>query len=797
VLYAAENQNLAQGYYNGAGRERYTVQNAGALLTQELTSISCKRAALAAPSGGVYLKDTMDVFYTAGGKTWYAAGSQKNARVNAIRLGMYYLEAHVRDLNFPLLSGGAFWADKTYHVYGDRLYQELSLYASSPSTALQDFGLEVKIPESSVAKLELRDAGGTHGDLGGVDPATVEYVAFDIKNVGVVGFIIPSDGSTGAVRVTLENRCYVLKQTAAYVAGTGINKNDETGGYALNSVRFGNRIYTDETHSFAGVAQAAFEERNPVTDITVTGSNANAKFVGYEALRGCYLFTMDGSDFNRAYYNEPDKHFTAPMSFQSPDNRDIYVRMNSSGEGLEAAAVLDSDGQLAPIQVEVCKNFSGDGGEPFYSIREHGYGDSFFPLRLKGGETLDLTLLNLYQNWGKFPLKQLSSIEFHVSYYHLSTGVTESNCIAPYFVFDRNGWILPDFRGRSGNMWSGQPQFNSVGQLYTPNYNRSLTKNLKSEYKGSRIDSSGLSYADITTAYRSDCGSYDYTLRHSEFPQTDENRTFYTLDITFRRDVTFKNARRDFELFAFDGRDVRFTQIGWLDANNVKQTKALKKSLTPCTEIIPLGDECPYFGYFDMRANAGVDTQYFGSDFALIVRDSDITVGGQPWDGGFALKSTVDNNLDRGALTLDAGCLKFKAGDRIRVDYILLPWGTGEETNDANVRAVREDSALNPLTVSAAVGTVLADAFLPIVESADGCAQFTVSGGASNIAVRVNGFTNFVFPGLEKNVDGEWEAVEIASANGYDGYTVFYNAETGLYDFAVVVSGAGEYRVGF
>ena len=780
VLYAAEVLNVAQGYYNSADRCKYTVENAGALLTHELSSRTCKRATLRAPGGGVYLEDTMDVFYTAKGSTWYAANSAQKGRVNAIRLGLYYLEAHVRDLNFPLLSGGAFWADKVYHVYGDRLYQELKLYASSATTDLTGFGLEVKIPEIRVAAVDVTEG----------------YAAFDIKDVGVVGFIIPFDGSTGTVNVERKGGNYVFTQTANYTPGTGINKNDESGGYALNCVRFGNRIYTDTTHSFAGIAKAAREERNPVSDITVEGGNAHAEYVDYDALRGSYLFKMDGTGFNEAYYDAPDLHYTAPLRFSSSDDRDIYVRMNGAIGCLEAGAILDDQGLLAPIGVMVCKNFQGDGGEPYYGVKDWMYGDSFFPLRLQKDKELRCTLLNLYQNWGKTPLKQISSIEFHVSYYHLSTGVTESNCIAPYFVYDRDGWTLPDFRGRSGVMWSGQPQFNSVGCLYFPRYQRSLLKNLVSEYRGSRIDSVGPGYADVTTFYRSDCGSYDYSLRHLEFPQTDENRTYYTLDLTFRRDMTFEDARSDFALFSFDGRAVKFNRAGWLDADNQPQSKALNLAKS-FTESIPLGSENPYFGYFDMSPSPW---ENFGASFALIVKSSEITLGGAPWEGGFAFKNSWDGSLNTGALALNAGRMDFNAGDRIRVDFILLPWGTGEEKNDDTVRAVRADSCLNPWAATVTVGSVLPDAYLPVIESDGGAAQFTLSGGRNNNAVRVNGFASPACPVLERKVDGGgWEAVELASTNGYDGCTAFYNAGTGLYDFAFVLQaaadgGAVEYR---
>ena len=128
------------------------------------------------------------------------------------------------------------------------------------------------------------------------------------------------------------------------------------------------------------------------------------------------------------------------------------------------------------------------------------YGDTIFPLRFKENEESQFTVLNLYQNWGKYPLKQLSWIQFHVSYYHLSTGVTESNCIAPYYVYGKDGWTLPDFRGASGIMWSGQPQFNSVGRLYFLSYINSKGKKVMTEYTDSYIRSSGNRMLIWTTA---------------------------------------------------------------------------------------------------------------------------------------------------------------------------------------------------------------------------------------------------------------------------------------------------------
>ena len=783
IKYAAEVDDKAQAYYADAERSAYIMENADAVLTHTLKALS-NSATLADKNGNAYIVDSFDSFFEQGGYRHYFSTSKDDGRVNTIRLGKYYYECHVRDFD---ADSKLFKVDKAYHLYGDRLYAQYSLFAAKPTTALEGFGSEITLDAATVKAVQVKDKNGVHSDLNTIDFASVEYAAFDIDGVGVVGFIVPSDGSTKEMVVEQFGDTYYVRQYAAYTAGTGINKNDETGGYNLNCVTFGFRIYTDSAHSFDGVAKAASLERNPLEGITVNGENADGAYVGYDALRGTYTFTMKGTDFTSAY-NRPNHQFSMPVSITCDgEDREIYIRTNGENGCLEAGAILDSSGTLVPINVQVCKNFQGDGGEPFYSVKDYQYGDCFFPLSIKAGETLDLTVLNLYQNWGHSPLKQLSSIEFHVSYYHLSTGTTESNCIAPYFVFEKDGWTLPDFRTRSGIMWAEQPQFNSVGTLRFVLYNK-RTLGIKSgevlsEYKNAKIDSVGPLYSDITNAYESDCGSYTYTLRHVEFPQTDENRTYYEVNIDFNKEITFKNFKRDFDLFYFDGRYANFEKLGYLDADNncaVADVNNLR------TVYYTLGDEAPYWGFFDAtkETEPNIDN-HFGCNFAMIVRDSKIVMGGKEQNIAFAVRDTSKRSLTSGSLTLDVEEITFMPGDSIKLTLILLPWGQGKEDNDSNVRAVREDSALKPVSVQAVTGTVKEDALVPTVLADNGVAEVNVTGGRNYNAIRFDGFTKLECPKVYVKSGESWVEASTCSENGYDGYGVHYN-DDGTYSFSFV-----------
>ncbi|MBQ7596132.1 MAG: hypothetical protein IJU45_05655 [Clostridia bacterium] len=788
VKYASACSNVVQAAFTSGKRQGYRMINGNAILTHALKSSGGKKLSVYDTDGNAYFEKSSDPYYKGvKGSAHFASKSTAETRINTIRLGEYYYECYVRDLDFSLVRSSAkFKVDKCYHVFADRVYEQLSLFAVKATEDLDTFGTQLKIPVKKTAAIQIKDKNGIHDSVDGIDPQTVEYAAFDIKDAGVFAIIIPSDGSTKEVTVKKSGSDYIIDQTANYTAGTGINKYDETGGYELNCVTFGRRLYTDKTHSFELVDKEAYLERNPLQNVKVTSTNSNGKYLCYEALRGTYTFTCDGLDFNTAFKN-PDLQFRSDISFEGDDyDRDIVVRMNGSNGCLEAAALLDESKLLVPENVQVCKNFMGDGGEDFYSVKDYQYGDSFFPIRVNSGEKLSFTLLNLYQNWGKYPLKQLSSIEYYQSYYHLSAGVTESNCIS---IYPESGWRLPDFRGMSSPYWSSQPQHNSVGIIkFTSLKNRlfgfiGLEEDF-GEYTYGNIASVGQTYSDITYNYNANCGAYSYGLRHVEFPQTDENRTFYQVTVTFNTDMTFKNFKRDFTLYYMDGRFVTFNKIGFLDAENNEVTAGTNTSSKNIYHT--LGTDSPYFGFYSVTDETEhyID-ECFGSDVAFIVRDYSVTKDGKAYDVPLAVREKGGKDINSACLTLDAGKISFSKGDTITLDMILLPWGTGRETNDQNVRDVRFDSALNPQTAKSDTNEILNDAVIPTVKSENNTAQFTVSGGKDKVAVKVAGFTKLARPEVSVECGGVETALAQPSKNGYDGYSVQYEKD-GTYTYSFV-----------
>ena len=608
-----------------------------------------------------------------------------------------------------------------------------------------------------------------------MDWNSVTAVAFDIDRAGVFGYILTTAEGVGRITVTEKDGYYIIDQREEAKASYGANEN----------LYIGQRLYTDMTHGFDGFRKAYREEREPLT-LTVTSTEFDAKVIGYDALRGAYRMELSGTGFNEAYYQNPDLHYrvNAEVKGDSTD-RSIYLYTNTVAGALECSVLLDSQERVLPYILQVCKNFQGENEEPLFDKGDKSYGEVYFPLVVKSGETVSFSVLNIYQNWGKFPLKQISSIQFVAPYYHLSTGVTETNCIAPYFVYGKDRWTLPDFRSMSAPLWASQPQHTSAGRLHFLEYTDAEGNYYGSESTVDDVVSHGPVYADIWMNYISDDGRISVDYRHLEMPQTDENRTYYQIRMKVLEDISFDRFKKDFNIFSMDGRAVLYETFSYLDENN--QVVVADASSSKRETFYKLGDQSPFIAY-SYSSTAG---DYV--NMALIIKDADITIGGETYTGGFVVSDVMNGSLNNARLTLDLNKVTLKAGDEININLILMPWGSYQTAKDdiSNVLNVRNDNCLDSIKTEVKTGTLIADPYMPQIKAEGGIAEFTLSGADNHMAVRVYGFDGYEKPTIEEYVDGAWVAYETASANGYDGYTVYYDGDR-TYSFAFIVDMSGD-----
>lgn len=701
---------------------------------------------------------------------------------------------------------------RSFVTYSDKLHQVVQFSTSAPVADVENVQIVTKIAADTVDKFIVVDKKGPHDDLDDVIWRVVESCAFDIKGTGVFGYILPA-GETGTLMVTLEDGYYVITQTLSveqFVPSSEGTRNN-------NDVFMGNRIYTDETHTFDKFIYEAECERNPLVvekNIIVNDSYDNASFKGYDPLYGYYKFTVAGTGFNPAYFSSPNKQYRVNFTVKNDKyDRTMYFMTYTTSGSLECATILDGDDLLLPIPLQVSKNFAGDGENTIYNLDDAAYGEVYFPLTLKANRSAEYTVVNLYQNWGKVPLKQISSIQFFTPYYHLSTGVTETNCIVQLAI---GGPGLPDHRSMSAPFWPTQPQHNSGGghQFMGSSYNTFA-----------EIDSYGPTYSDIKLGYESMGGKIQATYTHTEFPQIDENRAFYEFIYTFTEDVTFSNFSKEFKFYQVTDNNVSgndYMYIGYLDENN--ESKHAENNKTSAVKEYVLGDECPYFTMFYMPKylNDGYGKTNFGyCNVSYLIYNCEIICDGEPMEAQFLLKNTNDFLV----LTLNIKeKITFKAGDTIKLNSIIMPWGsqdmnppeneadrdpekfyydtvideaTGELYMDKNVRDVRENTLLNPLTPTAIENAeIIESVFVPRIKTTNGkTATFSLKGGNDNVAFRVYGFNKLTAPVLEELKDGEWVTVDISSFstpdqynNGYyyDGYMVHYDGD-GSYSYSFVV----------
>ena len=741
---------------------------------------------------------------------------------------------------------------RVFNTYSDKMHQVLQVAATKETSGITAIGFTTDIAADTVSSIIIMNKdGSTVTSLEAVsDWADVAAVGFDIKNAGIFGYILPYDGEGGKIEVTLSDNVYTVIQTRTPENGTIIPSRgayntekeyyDSVVPYNQNDFYMGNRIYTDANHDFGAFLHEAYCETNPLSEknFSVSDKSTEGIYVGYDARRGIYTFSVAGTpNFNISYFNAPNKHYNVTFSVRGDQmERRIYVMTTTTSGALESAVLLDQKQMILPVPLEVGKNFSEAAGERnLFNINDETYGETIFPMVIEANAKSSYTVLNIYQNWGNFPLKQISFIQFRAPYYHLSTGVTETNCILPWYTTKNSKSLntLPDFRTMSAPFWDNQPQHNSCGVHIWLNYNDADGNHyITSENTLDIIDSYGPTYADVKMDYLSDDGKIKLSYTHTEMPQTDENRTFYEITYEVLEDVTINDFRNNFQFYSTypNNPTGNYRKIGYLDENNECQVVDSILSITPDesgknvvsfgeAQYYVLGNECPYFSFFDMDG-ADPSHQEGYANLAFLVYNYDFVIGGEESDASFMIVNT-ERKIK---LTLDLGDVTLKKGDTFKINAILLPWGsqeldrdyadpanpdpdaiyydtvidekTGLRYMDKNVRDVRENTLLNPVKLTAGENAAAIESvFVPKVRTTNGkSAEFTVTGGHNNIAVRAYGFTKLTVPKVEEFVNGEWVEYDLNSAGSpdsagyfhyYDGYMVHYDAD-GTYSYSFV-----------
>lgn len=740
--------------------------------------------------------------------------------------------------------------DRGLHTYTDKMHQVISIVAPySEVSDIQEIGMTTVVENVSNAFIMTKTSTEEGVSVSaGSSVSDVIYVGFYIKGVGVFGYILPygddsstitvsrGSGSAGKKTYTItqtikppENETITIAQQLSCNSSSELDAYRETYtsiGTSLNiynsptAFYFGQRIYTDTETTFDKFLEEAYIERNPLTKENIkinTDKTPDATFDGYDGYRGMYAFTIpENIGFNPGYYYAQNFHGAVSFSVTGDSyDRNMYVMAYSYGCSIEGGAVLDKDDTLLPIQTEVAKNFNHEFEEPIWLWGDVGYSEVRIPVYVNAGETEELTVLQTYMNWGQYPLKQISSIQFFAPYYHLSTGVTESNCIANYYVHGKDFDTLPDHRAASAPFWSeengdingdgfadGDPQHDNAGYHRWLQYTDSAGNKNASEPISSVINSSGLTYADIDMTYISDDGNIKVTYTHMEMPQLDENRAYYEMRYEVLADVTISDFANNFSFYSTYGYGQGYQKFGYYGTSG-----AVNGISTDTTATYTLDSNCPYFDMYDIDNEGGINNA-----------NSSFIIGAYDFSGCSALsgKSFIVNVENRMAtLSLNAGDVTLSAGDTFVIYAVVMPWGHEDSTDDTLVQNVRSNTFVDPIKATAVENATVdtSSKFLPTVETTNGLdATFTIGHSGTpatrnnmgvNITFRVDGFKVLTIPKLYEQIDGEWVRVELSSINtadkagnahNYDGYFVHYDAVSKTYSYSFVTNINGSAR---
>ncbi len=760
----------------------------------------------------------------------------------------------VSEISFEKRTTGEIYLARAVHMYSDKVHQTLQFAVKNEVNNIGEIGMITKIAKDTVAKVVVEDKNGIHYSFEGVDWSSAEYVGFDIAQAGIFGYILPDDRFSGKIIVTEEDGMYVIKQ---YVTPRSYTISPSPQGTENeNDYYMGQRIYTDDSHDFANFLKEAYCERNPLGKknfIVHSAYSEDGEFLGYDPLRGSYILNVKSIGFLGAFLTYPNRHFGVNFTVVGDDmDRNIYVMTSSNTNGtIENGVVLNDKNMLLPIPVEVAKNFPGDGEANMFNVDDVRYSEAIIPFIAGAGTRQEITILNLYQNWGKYPLKQLSSIQFYCPFYHFSTGTTETNCIRHMYDTkeERALMYLPDHRAWSAPYWhemgigNSQPQHTNGGNHYFLQYTDADGKYVATELVSDTIISSGPTYAELEMEYITDDRKMQVTHTHMEMPQNDENRTYYTIEYKVLEDVSIEDFRQNFSIYSVSEKTTGgyYRYIGYLDKNNeyaYADSLAQTDAVADGTQVVyELGDVAPYFSFFYIPDYTNYEIPGY-VNVSFIIANTEITINGEKYEPKFLLYNEKIDGKVYLRLTLDLDNVTLKAGDTFKMNAIITPWGSqelnhqkydavsnqlvdvapvdgkfyyntviGTDENgdpiyymDKNVRDIRENSVLSHFEGTAVKDCELENSkytFMPLFRTTNGkSAEFTISGGENNVATRIYGFDTLTVPKIEEFVNEEWVEYEVCSINTpdgkgyghlYDGYMVYYDAD-GTYSYSFVTT---------
>lgn len=512
-----------------------------------------------------------------------------------------------------------------------------------------------------------------------------------------------------------------------------------------------------ETYSFP-----LFGETEPLNEEAFKSLQAVAP-MRYDRVRGCYTIgSLSGGGFQGHFYHHPNRYGTVRFQVQNDGRlrRITICHENTGGDRgcVECGVLLDEENHPLPILVQTSKNFPGEKEEEFYNPQDTPFSETYFPLYFEARETRTLTSLHLYQNWGRHPLKQFSSLGAWMDYFHSSTGVTETTCYVPFKYGGVAGIDIADLRAMSQKeFWAGQPQHDNVAGHSFFSYPADGRWHYL-DYRGTTFHSTGPNWMDVCFSYLSTDGRIRADVRTFELPQRDELRNFIRVRYEVLKPLTVLNAKENFRLLTVSSRVQRLRY---------------KRFAATGVEERPLDTS---FDHFAVRGLALPEENSFAALYgeekgsnAIVIRSWSASVGGSKINPAVSVfcERSGDTRL---LLVPQADELKLEPGDAFFFEAFFLPYG---ESGSAAVpcREVLSYGSGAPSVHSVKGGRKITD--FPSRVCADrNTVEFILQGGRDLVPVIASGLTDYRWPRIYRKESAGWKPLLSSRAGQLDGVQV-------------------------
>ncbi len=699
------------------------------------------------------------------------------ARINIFRHGPHYADVHIFDLHPTTAKGDTLpvRVEVILHAYPERLYVETVLHPTVPATELPLLrDVTWVLPLANVTRY-LGEGAWSDGAVGETfrrdRPEAGYTLGAETAGGAALGLVLADPAGTAALQLSEAGDRSILQ---LILDPAFENHRGKSASYV--------RLVAGDA---AAVAAARQEELNLLpAEAVIVGDGAT--WEGYDPRRGFYtLSTETGLDVNR-HFEHPDHRGVAAFGITNDAfRRRILIRHRDAagGDRLGAGVVTDVHGHPLPILVQSSKNFSGEHEEPFYDPGDPAYSESFFPVVLDPGERALLRSVHLYQNWGRFPIKGLSSLQAWMPYYQMSVGVTETTCYVPFRFGGHPGIWIADLRGLSGRMWTTQPQFDNVGGHRFFHYTRHGVDHFPRVVR-SRFRMTGPNLVWWGMEYETDDGAARLLLEMMEMPQTDETRHFVNVRVDFQDELTLRGPKDILHLLSIDTRTqrLRYGKAGYLNASDQPAEVDLRGD-EPLMHPAVLSRTFPVAGLYDNLPESGQE-----GNNAVLVRRFVGQADGRPLVDLAVRIDTLGGGDVRLSLTLPDSVVSFRKGDFLDLELMLLPHGVHGSDFSTPLRE-RERYGINAPSVVVRSGR-LVSSFPPAVRMAEeGPTEFTVVGGFGVIPVLVEGAYAHVPPRLQRRGRLGWQPVEM-STDGSNGHQT-YLTDDGRFGFVFLVETDG------